>query len=213
MHGVSLEFILMLGYAIFLALIALLLELTARHAHRRSLGASTAGFTYHSDRDIWRCPQDQHLFPIFSDSTKGVVIYRAPASACNSCRSKAACTDSNQGREIERKDLNRVKYGMKRFHRGFSLTLLLLAIVILVVELLRTNGTFPRLVNILVLSVFFLILQRVRWLDFTGAYSPKYDTHSPGHGKPHQTGQKRGRGVRDHGSDQSLLYDRAPRCH
>src|SRR5271155_4679829 len=100
MAGVSLEFVLMLGYAVSLAFIALLLESAARHAHRRSLGASTAGFTYHPDRDIWRCPQDQHLFPIFSDTARGAVIYRAPAAVCNSCRSKAACTDSDHGREI-----------------------------------------------------------------------------------------------------------------
>jgi hypothetical protein len=48
----------MLGYAVFLALIALLLELAARHAHRRSLSISTVGFTYHPDRDIWRCPEE-----------------------------------------------------------------------------------------------------------------------------------------------------------
>jgi hypothetical protein len=86
MARVSLQFILMLGYAVSLAFIALLLEWAARYAHRRSLGASTIGFTYHPERDIWRCPQDQYLFPIFSISAKGVLIYRAPAAACNSCR-------------------------------------------------------------------------------------------------------------------------------
>src|SRR5262250_2939575 len=104
MAGVPLECILMLAYALSLALIALVLEWVAGHAHRRSLRVSTAGFSYHPDRDIWRCPQDQHLFPVFSDSAKGIVIYRAPASACNSCRSKAACTDSNHGREITKTD-------------------------------------------------------------------------------------------------------------
>ena len=161
MAGVSLEFILMMGYSVFLAVIALLLELAARHAHRRSLQVSTAGFTYHPDRDIWRCPEDQHLFPIFSGSAKGTVIYRAPASACNSCKSKAGCTDSDHGRQIERTDLKGVEYDMKRFHRAMSLTLLLLASLILIVELLRANGLVPRLVVISVLAMFYLILQRV----------------------------------------------------
>ena len=159
MAGLSLEFILMLGYAICLSFIALLLELAARHVHRRSISASTAGFIYHSDRDIWRCPQDQHLFPVFSDSAKGVVIYRAPASACNSCRSKAACTDSDHGRQIERRDLNGVEYGMRRFHRVMSITLLLLASVILVVELFRARDLYPRVILIAVLTVFCLIIQ------------------------------------------------------
>jgi heme A synthase len=161
MSRVSLEFILMLGYAVFLALISFLLELAARHAHRRSVGASTRGFTYHPDRDIWRCPQDQHLFPIFSDSAKGAVIYRAPAATCNACRSKAACTDSNNGREIERRDLNRLEFGMQRFHRAMSLTLLALASLILVIELFRTVGLYPRIMLLSVLALFCLIVQRL----------------------------------------------------
>jgi heme A synthase len=161
MAGVSLEFVLMLGYAISLALIALLLELAARHAHRRSLQTTTAGFTYHPDRDIWRCPQHQHLFPIFSDSAKGVVIYRAPAAACNSCRSKAACTDSNHGRDIERRDLGSVEYGMKRFHHAMSITLLVLASLILGVEAIRESSLYPRIVLIAVLTMFCLIIQRL----------------------------------------------------
>jgi heme A synthase len=161
MAGLSLEFILMLAYAISLAFIAFLLEWVARHAHRRSLGAATSGFTYDPERDIWRCPQDQHLFPIFSDSAKGAVIYRAPAAACNSCRSKAACTDSDHGREIERRDLNSVEYGMKRFHRAMSITLLLLASLILIVELFRAGGLYPRIALISVLTLFCLTLQRL----------------------------------------------------
>ena len=161
MAGVSLEFVLMLGYAISLAFIALLLEWVARRAHQRSLGASTAGFTYHPDRDVWRCPQDHHLFPIFSDSVRGVVIYRAPASACNSCRSKAACTDSDHGRQIERRDLKGLEFGMQRFHGAISLTLLVLASLILTVELLRASGLYPRIALTSVLMLFWLIVQRL----------------------------------------------------
>jgi len=161
MAGVSLEFILMLGYAVSLAIIAALLEWIARHAHRRSLRVSTAGFTYHPDRDIWQCPHDQHLFPIFSDSQKGVVVYRAPAAACNSCRSKAACTDSDHGRRIERQDLNGLEHAMQRFHRAISLTLLVLASLILVIELFRASGPYPRVALVAVLALFCLMLHRL----------------------------------------------------
>jgi hypothetical protein len=161
MPGVSLEYLLMLGYAISLAFIALLLEWAARHAHRRSLEVTTLGFTYHPDHDIWRCPQDQHLFPILSDSARGSVIYRAPAAACNACRSKAACTDSNHGREIERKDLNGLEYGMRRFHRAISLTLLALASLFLAIELCRAGGLYPRIVLLSVLTPFCLTIQRL----------------------------------------------------
>lgn len=161
MAGVSLEFILMLGYAISLAVIAFLLELAAGRAHGRSVASSTAGFTYHPGQDIWKCPRDQHLFPIFSDSAKGVTTYRAPASACNSCRSKAACTDSDHGREIEKRDPNGVEYGMKRFHRVMSIMLLLLASVIIFVELFRSGSLYPRIILIAFLTLFLSIVKRL----------------------------------------------------
>jgi hypothetical protein len=144
MASVSLECVLMLGYALALALIALLLEWTGRHAHRRSLGVSTVDFTYDPAQDVWKRPQDQHLFPTFSDSTKGITIYRAPAHACNSCISKAACTDSSRGREIERSTLGDVEHGMNKFHRALSLTLLVLASLIIVVELFRADSRYAR---------------------------------------------------------------------
>lgn len=135
----------MVGYALLLGVIALLLEMAARHAHQRSLAVRTIGFTYHPDRDIWQCPRDQHLFPVFSDPAKGVVRYRAPASTCNACQSKAACTDSNSGREIERRTSSLLEYGMQRFHRAMSLTLLALSTLILIIEIIRTAGIVPRL--------------------------------------------------------------------
>jgi len=160
MAGMPLECILMSAYALSLTFIAFALEWVAGHAHRRSLRISTAGFTYHSDRDIWKCPKDQHLFPVFSDSVNGKTIYRAPASACNACPSKAACTDSDHGREIER-NASDIEHGMKRFHRGVSLTLLALASLILITELFRTNGFYPRVVlaaSLLLVGVFALKL-------------------------------------------------------
>ena len=161
MPRVPLECILMLGYAVSLALIALVLEWVAHHAHRRTLGLRTAGFTYHPDRDFWRCPENQHLFPVFSDSAKRTVTYRAPAAACNSCPSKAACTDSSQGREIERSNLSGLEYGMKRFHRAVSLTLLVLASAILAVELVRTGGLYPRVVLAAPLTLFFVRIRNL----------------------------------------------------
>lgn len=160
-HTVSVEYVLMLGYAVALALIALSLELAARHAHKRSLETATVGFTYHRDRDVWKCPQDQHLFPIFSDHAKGIVVYRAPASACNSCPSKAACTDSDNGREIERQIPQGLQYGMQRFHRAMSLTLMVLADLMLAVELFRAPGIYPRLALVVMLVVFSLVIREL----------------------------------------------------
>jgi hypothetical protein len=173
MAGVSVEFMLMLGYAFALALIVFLLELAAGHARRRSLGVNTAGSTYHPGQDVWKCPQDQHLFPIFSDSAKGITIYRAPADSCNSCRSKAAYTDSTQGREIERNSLSDVESGIAKFHRALSLTLLVLASLILVVELFRAGSPYPRvlLASTLMLFCTFLVRLSVK-LSQSGQHSP-----------------------------------------
>jgi hypothetical protein len=161
MARVPLECVLMLGYALSLGLIALLLEPVTRLIQRRSVGFSTAGFTYHPDQDIWRCPRDQHLVPVFSDCVKGTVIYRAPAATCNACPSKAACTDSDEGRQIERSSLSELEVGIARFHRGVSLTLLVLASLILVIELVRTSGLFPRIVLVAILALFCLLIQHL----------------------------------------------------
>jgi len=121
----------------------------------------TAGFTYRREHDIWKCPQDQHLFPVFSDSARGITIYRAPAGACDTCPSKAACTDSSDGREIEHRTLSEVESGMKRFHHAISLTLLALASLILVVELFRVEGSCPRIVLALTVTLFWILIQRL----------------------------------------------------
>ena len=160
MGGLPLECVLVLAYAASLAFIAFLLEWVASYTHRRSVTMSTAGFTYHSDRDVWQCPKDQHLFPIFSDSAKGKVIYRAPAAVCNACPSKAACTDSNHGREVHR-NLTDLESGMKRFHRAVSVTLLLLASTALSAELLRASGSIPRLVLASTLTLFLGLIGRL----------------------------------------------------
>ena len=161
MDYVSIEFLLMLGYAVFLALVALCLELAARHAHRRSLSMRSAGFTYHPERDVWHCPEDQHLFPVFSDPAKRVTVYRAPADTCNACKSKPACTDSDVGREIERRELAGLEYGMQRFHRTISLTLLVLASLILVIEFCRSSGLYPRAILACVFTAFCVTIWRL----------------------------------------------------
>ena len=177
MAGVPLEGILMLGYAVSLGVIALLLEWVARHAHRRSLALRTAGFTYHPDRDIWKCPEDQHLLPVVSDSARRTVIYRAPAAACNACPSKAACTDSSQGREIERSNWGGLEYGMKRFHRAVSLTLLVLASLIVTVELVRTAGLYPKIVLAATLTLFCVLIQHLS--AKLSQISPRQESSAP----------------------------------
>src|SRR5262249_44247755 len=101
------------------------------------------------------------LVPISSDRVRRTVLYRAPAAACNACPSKSACTDSSQGREIERSSLSELEHGMARFHRAVSLTLLVLASVILVVELVRTGGLYARIALGATLSLFCTLIQHL----------------------------------------------------
>jgi hypothetical protein len=151
--------ILILVYGVFLAIIAFFLEMTARLAHRRSMDSDKAGFSYHRERDVWICPEDQHLFPIFSDPLKGAAVYRAPASVCNACPSKHACTDSDNGRIVETRTLKGIEYGMQRFQRAFSLTLLILAAVMDSAELFRSHQAHDRAL----LALAFIIFSGSAW--------------------------------------------------
>lgn len=184
MPDVSIKFVLMLGYAVVLAGIAFLLERAARHAHKRSLRISTVGFTYHPERDIWRCPEEQFLFPAFRDRAKETVVYQAPASTCNSCKRKHACTDSNNGRRVEKRMSDDLQFGMQRFHRVLSITLLTLSSVLLIVDLFEPAGVYPRiaLTIILVLSLYSLqrllhsLLQPPHEYE-DGSKNPEYQLH------------------------------------
>jgi hypothetical protein len=182
MQDVSVKFVLMLSYAVVLAAVAFLLERAARHTHKRSLRISTVGFTYHPDRDIWRCPEEQHLFPVFTDWTKKTAVYQAPASACNACKRKESCTDSNDGRRVERRLSGDLEYGMQRFHRVFSITLLVLASLLLVIDIFVPAGLYPKIGLTVVLLVFLTSLQRlVRSLLYP---SPSTLKSIPSRGEP-----------------------------
>jgi len=93
--------------------------------------------------------------------SQGQVLYRAPAAACNACPSKSACTDSGQGREIERSSLSELEHGIARFHRAVSLTLLVLASLILAVELVRTGGLYPKIALGATLTLFCTLIQHL----------------------------------------------------
>ena len=127
------ETLLVAGYAGFLLLAALVIEWLSAHTHRRSLRYRTAGFTYHEQHDHWECPEGEHLWPHEFDHERRLVRYRAKAHVCNACPSKDACTDSDRGREIVRPLDPWPHSEAGRFHRGISLMLVALALLVLVV--------------------------------------------------------------------------------
>lgn len=131
------EALLAAGYAVALLLAALVLEWLSAHTHRRALRYRTAGFEYDEEHDVWRCPEDQHLWPHEYDHERRLVRYRAKAHVCNTCARKDACTDSDRGREIVRPVDPWPHSEAGRFHRGISLVLVALSLLIVVVEAAR----------------------------------------------------------------------------
>ena len=69
--------------------------------HRRSFFGRNA-FTYDPECDEYRCPEGKPLPRYRAKHTEEVVVYRADAATCNACSVKAACTDAERGRTIQR---------------------------------------------------------------------------------------------------------------
>ena len=154
--GVHLEVLLALIYAVFLMGIALVFEFLARRSHKRVETYRTAGFSYFGDLDYWECPAGHQLVQIKTDYQRQITHYRAPASACNSCSLKLNCTDSDEGRVLEKRLDTWIESELRRFHRGISLALLVLATILLVAETFRYGHPHDReaLVAFLVLLGF-----------------------------------------------------------
>jgi hypothetical protein len=137
---VTAEVLLAGGYAVALLLGAVVLEWLSAHTHRRSLRYRTAGFSYDALHDHWQCPEGQHLWPHEFDAERRLVRYRAKAHICNGCPRKAACTDSDRGREIVRPLDPWPHSEAGRFHRVIALLMVALAVLIVVVEGVRHHA-------------------------------------------------------------------------
>ncbi len=131
------EVLLASGYAGFLVVVSATLEGVARYVHRRAERSNTQGFSYLPQRDVWECPNGQHLHREGVDEALRIIRYRAQPHHCNSCPGKARCTDSDSGRVVEHQAESWVQSGIRRFHRGMSLSLVLLAAMILAIEIVR----------------------------------------------------------------------------
>jgi hypothetical protein len=135
--GLHTEVFLALSYGLFLAAVAFLLERLARRSQKRAEGYRNSGFIYFRELDYWECPAGHQLVQLQTDHQRRITTYRAPASACNSCSLKFNCTDSDEGRILQRRWDTWIESEIRRFHRGISLALLLLATIILLAECVR----------------------------------------------------------------------------
>ena len=136
----SAEVLLAIGYAVALLLGAGALEWLSAHTHRRSLRYRTAGFDYDDQHDSWQCPEGQHLWPHEFDHERRLVRYRAKAHICNGCPRKERLHRLRPGREIVRPLDPWPHSEAGRFHRGLSLMLVALAMLVLVVAAVRNHA-------------------------------------------------------------------------
>jgi hypothetical protein len=169
--GVHIEVLLAGGYALLLVSSALILEILARHSHRRSEHYRHAGFVYRQKLDVWECPGGHKLTREQTDIERKIAQYRAPAHQCNACHLKKDCTDSNDGRVLESRLDAWLRSEMSRFHRGISLALLLLAVLFLLAEMFRHQE--PRDWMVLVALVVPIGLAGSRYLVCFSEETPK----------------------------------------
>ena len=148
LRTIDIEVFLSCAYAVFLVLVAFSLELAARYSHHRSKRVRLSGFRYHPHLDLWECPTGQHLWPVASDPYRRLNRYRAHAHVCTACSIKDLCTESDRGRELEHNPNSWLESEVQRFHRGMSLSILVLAALLLIFEMIR----YQTLTDLLVLS-------------------------------------------------------------
>ena len=160
--GLHLEVFLSLAYAVFLICLACLLELIAHKSHKRAEAYRNFGFIYFRELDYFECPAGHQLVQLSTDHRRRIASYRAPASTCNACSLKLNCTDSEAGRLLERHLDAWIESELRRFHRGISLTLLLLATVLLFAEVVRYPHSADR--RALALLLLPLVLVQFRLL-------------------------------------------------
>jgi hypothetical protein len=135
--GIHIEVMLAASYATFLLAVAFGLERLAAHSHKRSQHYQNSGFVYREKMDLWECPAGRQLTRIDVDYQRQIIRYKAPADACNACSLKLNCTDSEDGRLLESRLNSWLESEVRRFQRGISAVLVVLAMAILIAEMVR----------------------------------------------------------------------------
>ena len=139
MNGISIEVVGACAYALVLFGAALGLDAMARHSSRRTGRYRTAGFEFKPEHDLWICPEGQELKRDAVDAHTRVIRYRASPQTCNACPAKDGCTDSHDGRELVQPLDSWPHSEAGRFHRGISVVLLTLALLVLLIAGIRNH--------------------------------------------------------------------------
>ncbi len=188
MEGFHAEVLMAAGYALFLLAAAAAIECVAKFSHRRSELMRVTGFKFHKELDHWECPTGQLLRRHSFDYQHNIVRYRAPARECNLCHKKPDCTDSDEGREIEYRVDSWIQSEIRRFHRGISLALLLLAALILAAQIawypeprdLTLTGGLLVAIGAAAVRLLAGFEQVSLWRRFPGGEAPPIAPRNPG---------------------------------
>ena len=119
---------------------ARLTEALARNHFRRARRFAEQGFHYDADADHYHCPHGERLSLHVIDAGERVAVYRAPASSCARCPSKAACTPHDEGRHIFRPLAEWAETDVGRFHQWLSLLMAGSATALSLIALVRFGG-------------------------------------------------------------------------
>jgi hypothetical protein len=162
----DLEVWLLLGYAIMVLAGARLTEALARTHFRRARRSPEHGFHYDADADHYQCPHGERLSLHMIDSNARVAVYRAPASTCADCPSKAACTPHDEGRHIYRPLAEWAETEVGRFHQWLSVVMAFSATTLTLMAIVRGPGRPGTGLLVLV----FVVSLAIAWRDARSLY-------------------------------------------
>jgi hypothetical protein len=136
----DLEAWLIVGYVAVVLAGARVCEALARLHFGRARRYAERGFEYDEADDHYRCPQGERLSLHVIEPVARLAVYRAPASRCNACPSKASCTPHEEGRHIYRPLAEWAETDVGRFHRGLSVLMFLAGVLLSFVGLAYWGG-------------------------------------------------------------------------
>ncbi len=137
---VDLEAWLTVGYVTAVLVGARLCEALARVHFKRAQRYAELGFEYDPLGDHYHCPQGERLSLHLIEPEGRRAVYRAPASSCNGCPSKASCTPHDEGRHIYRPLAAWAETDIGKFHGRLSLLMFTVGVVLSLVGLAQWGG-------------------------------------------------------------------------
>lgn len=152
----GLEVVFVCAYSAVLLVVAVIFDRLGQRSAVKSAAWRTGNFLYHDDADAWKCHEDQWLWPASFDPDKRVIRYVGQHEICGRCPAKTECSPSPGPRELTRQVDPWPHSEAGRFHRGVSVAIIAVALMMVAVTLLFSAGTPADL--ILLLAALALVL-------------------------------------------------------